>query len=202
MTLNPDRKLSSETRRLIAILNALATDPMLDLLISLAAGDRISFDAPISVMLDGQLIRGRIAKPEVFAGILDERLKAIAQTATLHLVGAANAEAEGQTRKALVESLSDAFSQDLRVARERERHAKEVLERVWGTPDEHEEDTNPTIDDLPDAEALLALQTLGPRVTLTLDQAELYVPPARWDPIGVVRLSVQHIAGWWMPPIP
>jgi hypothetical protein len=196
------RKLSPETLRLIAILNALATDSILEGLTSLATGDTFSFDAPISVILDGHLIRGRLAKPEVFASLVDERLKAIAETATFHLSGDATPETEVQTRRVLVESLSDGFGKNLRAARKREHRAMEMFERTWGAQDELDENGRPTIDDLSDADALLALETQSPRVTLTLANAELFVPPGRWDPIGLMRISVRHIAGWWIPPIP
>ena len=60
---------------------------------------------------------------------------------------------------------------------------------VWGPPNEWDKHNPPSVDDLPDDLARLALLEQTPVTVLTLDHAEI-VSGRGWEEIGLIRIVV------------
>ncbi len=170
-------------------------------LVGIAAGGEIYFDLPIAMVVDGTMLRGRIARPEFFAGQVDDRLVQIANTANIKVHGPEGSDQQehaGQIREVLSKSLSAAFRDMVAAYRKREKEARDNLERALGTNDTWDPVHPPSIDDLSDKLAKDLLIATAPFTTLALEQAEIYVGGS-WQALGVVRVALAHIGAWWLP---
>jgi hypothetical protein len=196
-------RLSLEARRLTAIQQSLGTDSFLQTLISLSTSDFVSFDTPIAMVVNGRLVRGRIAPPESFARHIDTQLERFANTATINAKVAEGQDKDAavdQIRKGLVKGLSNAFTRGVEARRKREKVGRERLEATFGEPDSWDDKPPPSVDELPDDLALDLLEVQAPFTSLTLEQAEIYLD-GKWLTLGLIRVVLSQVAAWWLPEI-
>jgi hypothetical protein len=193
--------VSGESRRLDAIQQRLERDSVLQLLLAIAASGTLSFDLPISLLVDGVILKGRIARPEAIAAQLDQRVEHVVRTAVLNVTGTDVALSEDRLatiREAMMNALSGAFTANLAAYRKREDEAQKKLDAELGTAEAWDPVHPPLLDDLPDSIVHEFLFATAPFTSLTLDQAEIYSDRA-WQPLGLVRVAIAHIGAWWLP---
>ena len=136
--ISPRPPLSAEARRLDAIRQRLEGDSLLQVLLAVASGSEIFFDLPIAMLVNGTLVRGRVARPEFVAEHIDSRLAEIASTANLHVGAPGSTMTQDQLariREALSKALSTAFADNVTTYRMRDREASDHLEAALGTVD-------------------------------------------------------------------
>jgi len=197
MTKDSGPVLSLEARRLTELTYQGVGDRFLQSVIGLATGETLSFDMPITLLVSGVLVRGRLAPPEAFAGFLDAKLRRLAETATFNVQGAMTQE---DMRKEVAKGFEGAFAEIVETMRLQRRRGRERLEEVWGPPTEWDRENPPENDDLPDDLAKVALVASAPTTAFSLSSAEAYVGGS-WVPIGMARILVGQIGAWWIPQI-
>jgi hypothetical protein len=193
---------SIEGRRLTEILYRLRGDYLLESLVDLFSGDLISGDLPVTFLIDGVTIRGRLAPPEDFAANVDATLAEFARLATYRVDSEAGTDASQSevARQALLEVFDGYFQKQVESRRRFNRRVEAILHELRASsgtgPDEALDFGKLSDDQMADA-----LAYLSPKSVVTLTQAELLLAGQGWVAVGQMRVATRSIDAWWLPRI-
>jgi len=164
---SPEQSIS---RRIDLLRLGQRPDPYLAFLITLGEGGA---RLPIGLVVGHTMVRGAIATDIRFAEALDGAMAVMAQASggTLDSSG----------------SLDRAFVRSAQQTEERRKAGFELLEGLG---------TGLSIDDIAPDNFRSALEVLVPVRSFTLADAQVLVSQA-WVDIGVMRISIDHVAAWW-----
>ncbi len=201
MSSRTPKTLSSEARRLHALLTLNELDGFLQMLVGLGSGPNFSIDLPVNLAVNGLLIRGRLSPPEDFAQVLDGYMNRVVRSADFQYrnVSEEQTQDDEAIRRAVAVSLSDAFVKRVERRRTLEERGRQVTEQAWGEPSLRSDNFVPRVDDLPDEGFEDALAALSPDLVITLRGGEILVPgSSQWTPVGYVRVLARHVSAWWL----
>jgi hypothetical protein len=169
-------------------------------LLRIATGETLNFDAPLTVLIGGRLIRGQVATPETFAKHIGDQLAAIVAKATINAESAGENTNLDSVRDALATSMRMMFVPQVERLRRQGRLAREAEERTWGPIEEWDDDKPVSIDDIPDDDAFLVVAESAPISSFTMKNAEMFEPPTGWMELGTIRVAVRAVDSWWLSP--
>lgn len=171
----------SECERAVRRLDQLSSrhigpDGMLALLVRLSTiPSGMSF--PVGLLVDGTIIRGGVVAPEAIAAAVDTTFKEV--------LTKTSSEMEGEA--ALHSALDDAFQRALGAERDRQKDARDRLERY----------TEPwSLDALDPDDVGAFLSSTAPPLGVDLRDAQISIG-VHTAHVRVMRVEVSHIAAWW-----
>jgi hypothetical protein len=201
------KTMSSEARRLQALLNLNEADGFLQMLVGLGSGSDFSIDLPVNLATNGCLVRGKLTNPEDYAQVLDAYMSRVVAAAAFRYRNLNDeqtrdqAQNEDATRKTIAAELTDAFSKRVKRRRALEDLGRRLVEEAWGDPSQWSDDFVPRLDDLSDDNFENALGALSPDIVVTLREAEILPSgSSQWTPVGYVRVLARHVSAWWLSP--
>jgi hypothetical protein len=181
-----DRELEIRLREVLAAVTR--TDPGLLQLVRFATdNESFSVEIPLTLMVNGAMVRGRLTTPREFGEYVDESL-------VVGLTAAAGDEELSDAQRLLLEFFEAGFMRkavDDQLAR---RSA--IREYVRSRP----ADASPfRVTELSDDDLVNdAITAFAPQPALTLVDAEVWLVSTGWEPIGLMRVSMSQIAAWWL----
>ncbi|MFP5345527.1 MAG: hypothetical protein ACLGIA_00635 [Actinomycetes bacterium] len=193
------RRESVEARRLAEILARLGGDALLQGLLELLTGGSIRANLSLGVVVDGAVLRGRLASTETAAAELDDRVNEWLQRAELDVQGL-GADDTAEVRRRIVAALQGRFTQQARSRAAYEELVRDRLAEIWGEPRGEGYEDRPRVEDLPDDLVSDAVDYLSPRTAFTLADAQMLLASGQWASIGVARVIASHVGTWWLEP--
>ncbi len=186
-----------ESRRLAEVLARLRGDGLLQGLLDLLAGGAIAANFPLGMVIDGVVFRGNLTTSESFAEHLDSTIAGWLAAADLSVTGSTDADTSA-AKERIGAALDGGFTNQARSRQQYEAAVGTRLAQLWGQAQGEGYQNRRRIEDLPDELVADVVDYLAPRATLTLENAEMLLPSGGWAPVGLFRVVVSHIGGWWV----
>jgi hypothetical protein len=187
--------LSAESRRLDFILRHLGWDGLLSTLADWVRLPESGVGVPVTLIVDGFLVRGVLAPSDRFAQDADTKIAKGMESA--NITGSVSEEHSERVRAQLAQDIRGASLLE-HLAQSGRRYYQESQVRLQSHVEGLPEGSRLGLDDVPEDLWPDFLNAEGPFLALTLEQSEIFHPATGWTSIGYMRVQMDHIGAWWI----
>src|ERR1700683_3019120 len=187
--------LSAESRRLDFMLRHLGWDGLLSTLADWVRLPESGVGVPVTLIVDGFLVRGVLAPSDRFAQDADTKVANGMESA--NITGSVSEEHSQRVRAQLAQDIRGASLLE-QLAKSGRRQYQESQIRIQSYVEGLPEGSRLTLDDVPEDLWPDFLNAEGTILALTLERSEIFHPGIGWTSTGYMRVHMDHIGGWWI----